>query len=43
MLAWWLTEVMVIWSGVVKELAGLYNSNFRLVGMGRSTASTSYC
>jgi cell division transport system permease protein len=35
MLAWWLTEVMVIWSeGVVKELAGLYNSNFRLVGMG---------
>ncbi|MGL5948186.1 MAG: permease-like cell division protein FtsX [Aeromonas sp.] len=35
MFAWWLTEVMVIWSeGVVKELAMLYNSNFRLVGMG---------
>jgi cell division transport system permease protein len=35
MFAWWLTEVMVIWSeGVVKALAGLYSSEFRLVGMG---------
>ncbi|MDO2949049.1 permease-like cell division protein FtsX [Aeromonas simiae] len=35
MLAWWLTEVMVLWSeGVVSELAGLYESQFRLAGLG---------
>lgn len=35
MLAWWLTEVMVLWSeGVVSELAGLYDSQFQLVGLG---------
>ncbi|MGL5038695.1 MAG: permease-like cell division protein FtsX [Aeromonas sp.] len=35
MVAWWLTEVMVLWSeGMVKQLAGLYNSDFQLLGMG---------
>ncbi|ALP40107.1 permease-like cell division protein FtsX [Aeromonas schubertii] len=35
MLAWWLTEVMVLWSeGVVSDLAGLYGSEFRLMGLG---------
>lgn len=35
MLAWWLTEVLVLWSEAqVQALAALYHSDFRLTGLG---------
>lgn len=35
MLAWWLTEVLVLWSEAqVQALAALYHSDFRLGGLG---------